>query len=93
MLPANHPANAQRSEQPSQHVWLPFVRLISAPLQVLQQIQHAPPSCPGVRGQDAAQSSRDEDLDKDSGSKVIPFTPFWQRPTHDLTGTGKVAFR
>ncbi|CAG03858.1 unnamed protein product [Tetraodon nigroviridis] len=35
----------------------------------LQPIQHAPPSCPVVQVQYAAPSSRDDDLDKDPGSK------------------------
>lgn len=82
MLPANQPVNTQTQRAAIAARLGGFVRLISAPLQGLQQIQHAPPSCPSVRGQDAAQSSRDEDLDKDSGSKVILFTPFHQCPTH-----------
>lgn len=90
-LPANQPVNAQRSHL-STSGWV--CQTDPAPLQGLQQIQHAPPSCPIVQVQDAARSSREDDLDKDSGSKVMAFTPFHQLvsntfPSHDLTGKGR----
>lgn len=47
-----------------------LVRPISAPLQV----QHTEPSCPIIQGPNPEQSSREEELDKDSGSKVTTFT-------------------
>lgn len=50
-----------------------LLRPISAPLQALQQVQHTQPI---IQVPNTAQSSREEDLDKDSGSKVTIFTPF-----------------
>lgn len=75
------PVNARRGHMsgpvgPARVVQL--VRPISAPLQALQQVQHTEPSCPIIQAPNTAQSSREEDLDKDSGSKVTIFTPLRQ---------------
>eukprot|EP00066_Takifugu_rubripes_P011862 XP_011601128.1 PREDICTED: ankyrin repeat domain-containing protein SOWAHA-like [Takifugu rubripes] len=72
--PARSPATAPWDATHTQAV----SRRPHAAAEALQQVQHTEPSCPIIPVPNTAQSSREEDLDKDSGSKVTFFTPFRQ---------------
>ncbi|XP_029689789.1 uncharacterized protein isoform X1 [Takifugu rubripes] len=63
--PARSPATAPWDATHTQAV----SRRPHAAAEALQQVQHTEPSCPIIPVPNTAQSSREEDLDKDSGSK------------------------